>query len=217
MSEAKDAKKPEEAAPHGAPAAKSSKLLPALVGLNSLLLIAVMGFLFMQMKKSSAHPPEATAEAKGEKDKGDEAAPAEHGEAKAEHKAEPEKKEPEKKAEGGKEEHGGGTSGAGGKGGLGPLVKISDFVIHLRNPEIDRYARLSFDVEVIADSDKDSLNAHMPRVRDAFISYLSDRTLEELQGAEGLGRTKEALQSKLRDLVPEARVRNLYISDFVVQ
>lgn len=215
MSEAKDAKKPEEAAPHGAPAAKSSKLLPALVGLNSLLLIAVMGFLFMQMKKSSAHPAEATADAKAEKH-GEEAAPAEHGEAKAEPKAEPEKKEPEKK-EGGKEEHGGGASGAGGKGGLGPLVKISDFVIHLRNPEIDRYARLSFDVEVIAESDKDSLNAHMPRVRDAFISYLSDRTLEELQGAEGLGRTKEALQSRLRDLVPEARVRNLYISDFVVQ
>ncbi len=216
MSEAKDTKKPEEAAPHGAPAGKSSKLLPALVGLNSLLLIAVMGFLFMQMKKSSAHPPEATAEAKGEKDKGEEAAPAEHGgEAKPEAKAE--KKEPEKKEEGGKEENGGGTSGAGGKGGLGPLVKISDFVIHLRNPEIDRYARLSFDVEVISDSDKDSLNAHMPRVRDAFISYLSDRTLEELQGAEGLGRTKEALQAKLRDLVPEARVRNLYISDFVVQ
>ncbi len=215
MSEAKDAKKPEEAAPHGAPAAKSSKLLPALVGLNSLLLIAVMGFLFMQMKKSSAHSAEATADAKAEKH-GEEAAPAEHGEAKAEPKAEPEKKEPEKK-EGAKEEHGGGASGAGGKGGLGPLVKISDFVIHLRNPEIDRYARLSFDVEVIAESDKDSLNAHMPRVRDAFISYLSDRTLEELQGAEGLGRTKEALQAKLRDLVPEARVRNLYISDFVVQ
>jgi flagellar FliL protein len=57
----------------------------------------------------------------------------------------------------------------------------------------------------------------MPRVRDAFISYLSDRTLEELQGAEGLSRTKDALQSKLRDLIPEARVRRLYISDFVVQ
>jgi flagellar FliL protein len=76
---------------------------------------------------------------------------------------------------------------------------------------------MSFEVEVFADPDKDSLNAHMPRVRDAFISYLSDRTLEELQGAEGLGRTKDALQTKLRDLVPEARVRSLYISDFVVQ
>ena len=39
----------------------------------------------------------------------------------------------------------------------------------------------------------------------------------ELRGSEGLGRTKDALQLKLRELVPEARFRALYISDFVVQ
>lgn len=211
MSEAKDDKKSE-----GAPAAtpKSSKLLPALVGLNSLLLVGVMAFLVMQMRQG-AHPPAEHAEA-----------PAEHDEAEAEAEAKPEKAEKTEKAPKAKEEKADEKAAEGeeGKGksrspvaGLGPLVKISDFVIHLRNPEIDRYARMSFDVEVIADSDKDSLNAHMPRVRDAFISYLSDRTLEELQGAAGLGRTKDALQTKLRDLVPEARVRNLYISDFVVQ
>lgn len=209
MSEAKDEKKAE-----GAPAAapKSSKLLPALVGLNSLLLVGVMAFLVMQMRQGSHPPPAEHAEAAGEHDE-------------AEPDAKPEKAEKPEKAKA-KDEPAEEKAGEGEEGkaksrqpiaGLGPLVKISDFVIHLRNPEIDRYARMSFDVEVIADSDKDSLNAHMPRVRDAFISYLSDRTLEELQGAAGLGRTKDALQTKLRDLVPEARVRNLYISDFVVQ
>ena len=97
------------------------------------------------------------------------------------------------------------------------MVKLPDFVIHLRNPDLDRYVRLSFDIEVFADPDKDKLNANLPRVRDAIISYLSDRTLEELRGSEGLGRTKDALQQKLRELVPEARIRALYISDFVVQ
>jgi len=97
------------------------------------------------------------------------------------------------------------------------MVKLSDFVIHLRNPDLDRYVRMSFDIEVIADPDKDKLNANIPRVRDAIISYLSDRTLEELRGSEGLGRTKDALQQRLRELVPEARIRALYISDFVVQ
>ncbi|MBE2252105.1 MAG: flagellar basal body-associated FliL family protein [Myxococcus sp.] len=166
---------------------RPSRLVPALIGLNSLMLVGVMGFLAM----SRGSPPAA--------------APSEGHEA-AEPKAD---KEAEKPAEG--------SDGKAATKGLGPLVRVADFVIHLRNPEIDRYARLSFDVEVIADSDRDSLNAHMPRVRDAFISYLSDRTLEELQGAEGLSRTKEALQARLRELVPEARVRQLYISDFVVQ
>lgn len=173
-----------------AAAVRPNRVVPALIGMNSLMLVGVMGFLVMQSMKGAAPAEHAPA--------------AEH-EAAEEPKAEKEEAEPEK-----------GKDGKPVKG-LGPLVKIADFVIHLRNPEIDRYARLSFDVEVISDSDREQLNAHMPRVRDAFISYLSDRTLEELQGTEGLGRTKEALQGRIRELVPEARVRSLYISDFVVQ
>ncbi|MDP1920104.1 MAG: flagellar basal body-associated FliL family protein [Myxococcales bacterium] len=173
-----------------AAAVRPSRLVPALIGMNSLMLVGVMAFLVMQSMKAPAAPAEH--------------APAAEHEAAEEPKAEPEA-EPEK-----------GKDGKPVKG-LGPLVKIADFVIHLRNPEIDRYARLSFDVEVISDADREQLNAHMPRVRDAFISYLSDRTLEELQGTEGLGRTKEALAGRIRELVPEARVRSLYISDFVVQ
>ncbi|MDX2013842.1 MAG: flagellar basal body-associated FliL family protein [Myxococcaceae bacterium] len=211
MSEEKDAKKDTPPPP---PGGKSGKLLPIFVGLNSLLLVGVMAVLVMQLRKQS-HPPEHAEEAAAEKH--DEGAAGEEHEAAAPEKKEekkPEKKEEKAEA---KDEKKDGAGAKAATGGLGPLVKISDFVIHLRNPEIDRYARMSFDVEVFADSDKDSLTAHMPRVRDAFISYLSDRTLEELQGAEGLGRTKDALQMKLRDLVPEARVRSLYISDFVVQ
>jgi flagellar protein FliL len=210
MSEEKDAK---TETPPPAPGGKSSKLLPIFVGLNSLLLVGVMGVLVMQMRKQ-AHPPEHSEESAEKHDEGDskdESAP----EKKDEKKPEPKEEKAEAKDEKKDEKKDGAAKGS--TSGLGPLVKISDFVIHLRNPEIDRYARMSFEVEVFADPDKDSLNAHMPRVRDAFISYLSDRTLEELQGAEGLGRTKDALQTKLRDLVPEARVRSLYISDFVVQ
>ncbi len=173
---------------------RPSRVVPALIAMNSLMLVGVVAFLAMQSSKSKGPPP------------------AEH-EVAEEPKAEQEDPKAEKKAE---KKEGEGNAAKPVKG-VGPLVKLADFVIHLRNPEIDRYARLSFDVEVISDADRDQLNAHMPRVRDAFISYLSDRTLEELQGTEGLGRTKEALQGRIRDLVPEARVRSLYISDFVVQ
>lgn len=212
-----DAKK--EAAAETPPApAKSSKLMPILVGVNSLLLIGVVGFMAWTM----THKPAAAAE-EGEEDAVAEEAPAEeHGEKKEEKKAEKkeekkEAKKEEKKKEGKEGEGHEGGAAAAVAGGVGPMVKLPDFVIHLRNPEVDRYARMSFDVEVISEPDKEQLDANMPRVRDAFISYLSDRTLEELRGSEGLGRTKDALQARLRELVPEARIRALYISDFVVQ
>lgn len=208
MSDAKD-KKGDSKGDAEAPApAKSggSKVLVILVAVNSLLLLGVMGFLGLQLK-SLQHPPAAAEEhaGKGEEKKAEKAEPREEkGEEKAAEKGE------------GKEEGGhGGAEGPAAKGGV--LVKIPDFVVHLRNPDADRYARVSFEVEVFAESDKERLVASSARVRDAFIGYLSDRTLEDLRGSEGLSRTKEALQGTLRQLLPDVRIRALYISDFVVQ
>ena len=211
MSDAKEAKKEEGHADAAKPAG-ASKMLPLLVGLNSLLLVAVLGFLAFQMTHKPAPSGEAAAEEHADEAKPEEGKKEEHKEAKKEEKP---KKEEKKKEEGHGEKKEGAAASSGE--GAGPMVKIADFVVHLRNPETDRYARMSFDIEVLGDSDKEALNSNIPKVRDAFITYLSDRSLEDLSGSEGLSRTKDALQTRLRELVPETRVRALYISDFVVQ
>ncbi len=107
----------------------------------------------------------------------------------------------------------------GGKGEAtpGPTAKLADFVVHLRDAEADRYARVSFEVEVASEPDKEKLAAFMPRVRDAFIAYLSDRTLEELRGSEAIGRTKAALAQRIAELAPGVAVRALYVTDLVIQ
>lgn len=96
-------------------------------------------------------------------------------------------------------------------------VRLPDFVIRLRNPEADRYARLSFDVEVVSEEDKAAVTARMPQIRDSFIAYLSDRTMEELLGSEAIAAIKETLLKRLSDLVPTAHVRAVYVSDMVLQ
>src|SRR6266702_3637133 len=103
----------------------------------------------------------------------------------------------------------------GKEAGPGPTVKLPDFTIHLRNPEADRYARISFEVEVAAELDKDKVNARLPLIRDSFIAYLSDRSLEELRGSEGLNRVKVALLDILKQAGAPAHA--IYITDFVVQ
>jgi flagellar FliL protein len=100
---------------------------------------------------------------------------------------------------------------------IGPTLRLPDFVVHLRDTDADRYARVSFEVEVAAEDDKSRLGAAVPRIRDGVIAYLSDRTFDELRGSEGLGRTKEKLLEKLKESVPGVAVRNLYITDIVVQ
>jgi flagellar FliL protein len=100
--------------------------------------------------------------------------------------------------------------------GIGPTVRLPDFVIHLQNPEGDRYARISFELELDTEKDKAAITPNLPRIRDSFITYLSDRTLEELRGSKGLERTKQTLLKQLEEMVP-GRVRNVFITDFVVQ
>jgi flagellar protein FliL len=99
----------------------------------------------------------------------------------------------------------------------GPILKLENFVIQLRGVDQDRYVRVSFDVEVGADPDREVVQARLPQIRDSVITYFSDRTLDELRGSDGIERTKMALMKRLEEIVPGRRVRALYITDFIIQ
>ena len=180
-----------------------SKLLPAMLGLNSLLIACVLAMLVLK-----------PFGAKG-------AAPAEHAATSSEGHGSEKKAEGEKKPEehGEKSEHGsseGHAEKAPSPAGATTL-KLPDFTVRLRNPEADRYARMTFEVEVAGESDKAAVEAHLPQVRDAFLSYLSDRTMEELRGSEGIEKTKQALLERMPAAAPGAKVLAIYVTDMVVQ
>lgn len=186
------------AATHPAgPAASSSKMVPLLVGVNTLIVAGVLALQFFHPGASHAATTLAKHEGKS----------SEHGEG----------KEGEGSKEGGGEEGASAAETANAGTPVGPTVKMPEFVIHLRNPEVDRYVRLTFEVEVQAEKDKTDLTAQMPRIRDAFISYLSDRTVEELRGSEGLEKTKQALLGRFIQVAPSVRAKALYITDLVIQ
>lgn len=105
----------------------------------------------------------------------------------------------------------------GGTGGIGPTVRLPDVVVHLRNPEAERYLKASFELEVGAELDKDRVNAHLPRIRETILTWLSDRTAEELRGSEGIERAKKELLARVGAQVPQSPVRAIYITDLVVQ
>lgn len=99
----------------------------------------------------------------------------------------------------------------------GPTLRLADFVVHLRDPDADRYARVSFELELADEKAKETLTARVPQVRDAFLAYLSDCNTEELRGSEAITRVKAALAGKLAQVVPQTAVRGLYLTELVVQ
>jgi len=176
-----------EEAAQTAPAAKSG-------GANKLIFIilgvnaVMMGVvLFVVLRKPAAHAPVPTEPAA-----------------------------PTEKAEGASAEHGAGP-GAGGTPKPGPILKLENFVIQLRGVDQDRYVRVSFDIEVAADIDRDAVQSHLPQIRDSVITFFSDRTLDELRGSEGIERTKMSIMKRMEEIVPGRRVRAPYITDFIIQ
>ena len=184
------------------PKGGGGKLLPIMLIMNTAL---IGGVLFFVMKKpapaAAAHKGGAaeTAGAEGKSAEG-------HG----------------KEGEGaGKEgEHGAEAGKDGKKGGYtppGPILKLENFVIQLKTVDADRYVRLAFDIEVANDQDKEAVQAHLSHIRDLVISYFADRTLDELRGSEAMERTKAILIKRIDDIVPGRRIKNLFITDFIVQ
>jgi flagellar protein FliL len=120
---------------------------------------------------------------------------------------------PTEKSEAPAGEHG----APGGAPKPGPILKLENFVIQLRGVDQDRYVRVSFDIEVAADIDREAVQVRLPQIRDSIISFFSDRTLDELRGSEGIERTKMSIMKRMEEIVPGRRVRALYITDFIIQ
>jgi len=99
----------------------------------------------------------------------------------------------------------------------GPIVKFPDFVVHLRDPEVDRYARLTIEVEVQDEKVREALTLRLPAIRDSFIAYLSDRSTADLRGSEAIARAKGELLERLKVSAPGLGLRGLYVTELVVQ
>lgn len=204
MPDAAKTEKKQEAA-EAAPPAKEGKgsggggkLVPALLGLNSLLIAGVLAVVLLR-PAGLAHPPAPKAGEKGE-----EAAAAAGHEQEGHEPA----KEPAKE---------GGAKGKEGKGHPGPMLRLPDFVVHLRDEGADRYARISFEVEVADEKAKELVTARLPVIRDSFLAYLSDRTSADLRGGEAIAQVKQALAQRLADVAAGAPVKALYVTELVVQ
>jgi flagellar FliL protein len=182
----------EEAAAPAAAASGKSKALPILLVINTLLLTGVLIFV---MKRPAAHAaPEGgkpAAEGGGEHGGG------EHGGG-----------EDKEKAPGG---------GHSEEGAMGPTVRFENFTVQLKSLDVDRYAHMSIELEVADEMAKGMVEKKVPPIRDAILSYLSDRTPDELRGSDGLKEIKESMIKKLDELIPGHRIRNLYITDFIIQ
>jgi flagellar FliL protein len=184
----------EEEQPVAKPVDKGNKLVPMILVANTVLMGAVLGVVLLR-KPSAAGATAAAEPASAVAGK-----PGEEGTAKGDGHG---KSEP--------------AAAADPNGAPGPILKLENFIIQLRGTDTDRYVRVAFDLELGSESDRAAVQARMPHIRDAIISYFSDRALDELRGSEGMDRIKQAVSKKLDDILAAHRVRSVFITELVIQ
>lgn len=100
------------------------------------------------------------------------------------------------------------------------LVPISKFVVNLSGNSNNNYQYIRLKVScLVADKDaSENLTKSMPLVRDSIISVLNSKTANDLLEAnEGINNLKTAIKDKINQEYGQTIVKQVYITDLVIQ
>jgi flagellar protein FliL len=98
------------------------------------------------------------------------------------------------------------------------FVDLPDMLVNLNvGGSRLRYLKIATALEVRGQDQADLVKQFVPRIQDSFQLYLRAIRPEELEGAEGVYRIKEALLARANDAVHPGQVRDVLIRELLVQ
>lgn len=100
---------------------------------------------------------------------------------------------------------------------IGPMVEIKEFVVNIIGEDSPHYVKASLSLELDKETTLDEVNKRMPQIRDAILLLIGNKTFDELQDLQGKNQVKAELKSKINSFLKTGKVKNVYLTDFVVQ
>jgi flagellar FliL protein len=99
------------------------------------------------------------------------------------------------------------------------FVDLPEVVVNLSNPGADRtqYLRIKIVLELADQKMIEHIQPVMPRVMDAFQTYLRELRPSDLDGSAGLYRLKEELTRRVNASISPSRVNAVLFKEIVVQ
>jgi flagellar FliL protein len=109
------------------------------------------------------------------------------------------------------------AEGAGEEAGAA-IVKLEPIATRLSSPDDgDHYLSVDLDIEVAQQRDKDAVAGRLTQMRDATLSFLADRSTDDLRSSGALQSFKQQLLQRLEAAVPGRRLKAIYITNLVMQ
>ena len=99
------------------------------------------------------------------------------------------------------------------------FLELPDLVVNLANPGGERaqYLRVKIALEVPDPAMIPQIQPLMPRVLDAFQTYLRELRPSDLEGSAGVYRLKEELTRRVNAAIEPARINAVLFKEFLVQ
>lgn len=121
----------------------------------------------------------------------------------------------------------GGEAAAGGEGHggeheepeeAGPMIEMDSLIVNLQaSPGGGRYLKVTAQLEVASEEEKEHVLARVVAVKDGMITYLSAMTSEQVSGPENMEHVREHILELARAAAGEERVRHVYFTEYLVQ
>ncbi len=100
---------------------------------------------------------------------------------------------------------------------IGPMVNIEEFIVNIIGEGEPHYVKASITLEMNEEAAVEETNKRMPQIRDTVLLLIGNKTFEELQDLQGKKQVKAELKSKINSFLKTGKVKNIYLTDFVVQ
>ena len=100
---------------------------------------------------------------------------------------------------------------------IGPMVNIDEFIVNIISQDTNHYVKASLTLELNNEKALEEAQQRMPQIRDAILLLVGNKTFEELQDLQGKKQLKAELKSRINSFLKTGRVKNIYLTDFVVQ
>jgi len=100
---------------------------------------------------------------------------------------------------------------------IGEMLKLDDFTVNLADKEAKRYIRVGITLEIKNSAAVDEVKKRLPQVRDAILVTLSSKLSEEIEGEGGKTLLRQALLTKMNEVLVVGKIYNLYFTDLVIQ
>jgi flagellar FliL protein len=98
------------------------------------------------------------------------------------------------------------------------FVDLPDMLVNLNaGGHRLRYLKIAAALEVQGEGQAELVRQFVPRILDSFQLYLRAIRPDELEGAEGVYRIKEALLARANDAVHPGKVRDVLVRELLVQ